>query len=48
MLELGYKPLRYRGMAHPPLKPGEAPREILTRAVKATADIVPNPTVGEP
>lgn len=48
MLDLGYKPLRYRGMAHPPLKPGETPREILTRSVKATADIVPNPTVGEP
>lgn len=48
MLALGYKPLRYRGMAHPPLKPGESAKEVLTRAVKATAETVPNPTVGEP
>ncbi len=48
MLALGYTPLRYRGMAHPPLKPGEAPKEVLTRSVKATADIVTEPTVGEP
>lgn len=48
LLELGYKPLRYRGMAHPPQKPGESPREILTRSVKASADIVTHPTIGEP
>lgn len=48
MLALGYKPLRYHGMAHPRLKPGEGEKEVLTRSVKATADIVPNPTVGEP
>jgi hypothetical protein len=48
MLDLGYKPLRYRGMAHPPVKPGSSAKEVLTRAVKATADIVENPTVGEP
>lgn len=48
MLALGYTPLRYRGMAHPPVKPGEAPKEVLTRAVKATADVVTDPTVGEP
>ena len=48
LLGLGYKPLRYRGMAHPMLKPGESAKEVLTRAVKATADMVPNPTVGEP
>lgn len=48
MLGLGYKPLRYRGMAHPPLKPGESAKDALTRAVKATAISVPNPTVGEP
>ncbi len=48
MLALGYKPLRYRGMAHPPLKPGESAKEVLTRAVKSTADVVPEPTVGEP
>lgn len=48
MLVLGYKPLRYRGMAHPALKPGEDAKDALTRAVKATAIPVPNPTVGEP
>ncbi len=48
LLALGYTPLRYRGMAHPPLKPGESAKEVLTRSVKATADMVPNPTVGEP
>ncbi len=48
MLALGYKPLRYRGMAHPPVKPGESAKEVLTRAVQSTADVVPNPTVGEP
>lgn len=48
MLALGYKPLRYRGMAHPPLKPGQSAKEVLTRAVKANADVVPNPTIGEP
>lgn len=48
MLGLGYKPLRYRGMAHPPLKPGESAKDALTRAVKATAIAVPNPTMGEP
>lgn len=48
MLALGYKPLRYRGMAHPPLRPDGVVPEVLTRAVKATADIVPNPTIGEP
>jgi hypothetical protein len=42
------KPLRYRGMAHPRLKPGESAKEVLTRSVKATADVVPNPTVSEP
>jgi hypothetical protein len=48
LLALGYKPLRYRGMAHPPIKPGQIAKEVLTRAVKSTADVVPNPTVGEP
>ena len=48
LLALGYKPLRYRGMAHPPIKPGETAKEVLTRSVKATADVVTNPTVGEP
>ena len=44
LLALGYQPLRYRGMA----RPGDSAKEILTRAVKATAAVVPNPTVGEP
>jgi hypothetical protein len=35
-------------MEHPPVKPGSSAKEVLTRAVKATADVVPNPTVGEP
>lgn len=48
LLALGYQPLRYRGMAHPPLKPGEGPKEVLTRSAKASAALVPNPTVGEP
>lgn len=48
LLELGYKPLRYRGMAHPPVPPGSSAKEVLTRSVKATAITVPNPTIGEP
>ena len=48
MLVLGYQPLRYRGMAHPPVKPGASAKDVLTRAVKATATLVPNPTMGEP
>ena len=48
LLALGYQPLRYRGMAHPPVPPGGAAKEVLTRAVKATAVSVPNPTIGEP
>jgi hypothetical protein len=48
LLALGYKTLRYRGMAYQPLKPGESAKEVLTRSVKAAADVVPNPTVGEP
>jgi hypothetical protein len=47
LLGLGYTPLRYRGMAHPAIKPGESAKEVLTRSVKATADVVTNPTVGE-
>ncbi len=48
LTDLGYKPLRYRGMAHPPLKPGEGAKEVLTRSARAAAISVPNPTVGEP
>ena len=45
LLALGYKPLRYRGMAHEAVPSG---KEVLTRGVKATAVAVPHPTVGEP
>lgn len=48
MLALGYKPLRYRGMAHEPIPSGKEPREVLTRAAKASAAVVTNPTIGEP
>ncbi|MGV3659859.1 MAG: hypothetical protein ACO1TE_06735 [Prosthecobacter sp.] len=48
LLELGYKPLRYRGMAHEPVPSGKEPREVLTRAVKSSAAVVTNPTIGEP
>lgn len=48
MLALGYKPLRYRGMAREALSPGQDSKDGLTWAVKATAVAVPNPTVGEP
>ncbi len=48
LLALGYKPLRYRGMAHEPVPSGKEPREVLTRAVKASAAVVTNPTIGEP
>ena len=48
LLALGYQPLRYRGMAHEAVPDAKAAPELLTRAVKATAATVPNPTVGEP
>jgi hypothetical protein len=48
LLDLGYQPLRYRGMAQPTLKPGESAKEVLTRSTKAKALSVPNPTIGEP
>ncbi len=48
LLALGYKPLRYKGMAHELVPSGKQPKEVLTRAVKASAAVVPNPTVGEP
>lgn len=48
LLALGYKPLRYRGMAREAVPGGKEPRDVLTRAVKSTADVVTNPTVGEP
>jgi len=48
LLALGYKPLRYNGMAREDVPSGKQPREILTRAAKASAAIVTNPTIGEP
>ena len=45
LLALGYRPLRYRGMAS---ETGIDGKEVLTRAVLNTAATVPNPTVGEP
>jgi hypothetical protein len=48
LLALGYQPLRYRGMAHEPVPGGKDAKDVLTRSVKATAVVVPNPTVGEP
>lgn len=48
LLALGYQPLRYRGMAHEAVPDAKDAPELLTRAVKATATVVPNPTVGEP
>jgi len=33
---------------HAALPPGKPAKEVLTRAVKATAVVVPHPTVGEP
>lgn len=45
LLALGYKPLRYRGMAYEELPSG---KEVLTRSAKSAAIVVPNPVVGEP
>ncbi|OYW70473.1 MAG: hypothetical protein B7Z37_30615 [Verrucomicrobia bacterium 12-59-8] len=48
LLALGYKPLRYKGMARELVPSGKQPKEVLTRAIKASAIVVANPTVGEP
>ncbi|MCF7734004.1 MAG: hypothetical protein K9N23_20130 [Akkermansiaceae bacterium] len=48
LLALGYQPLRYRGMAREAVPGSKDAPELLTRAVKATATVVPHPTVGEP
>ncbi len=48
LLALGYKPLRYKGMAQEVMPSAKQPKEVLTRAVKASAQVVENPTVGEP
>lgn len=48
LMDLGYTPLRYRGMAQPVLQTGESAKEVLTRSVKAGATVVANPSIGEP
>lgn len=48
LLALGYKPLRYKGMAYEPVPSGKQPREVLTRAIKTKAAVVEHPTIGEP
>lgn len=48
LLDLGYKPLRYRGMAVEIVPTGKEPRMVLTRAAKASAEVITHPTVGEP
>lgn len=45
ILALGYKPMRYRGMAREAVPTG---KEILTRAMRDEAVSLPEPTVGEP
>lgn len=45
LLELGFQPLRYRGMAREERPSG---KEVLTRAAQASAIEVPDPVVGEP
>ena len=44
LLALGYQPLRYRGMATETRTDG---KEVLTRAVRASAIFVENPAIGE-
>ena len=44
LLALGYQPLRYRGMATEPRTDG---KQVLTRAARAAATVIPNPEVGE-
>jgi len=45
LLELGYTPLRYRGMAYEPRTSG---KEVLNRGALNKADTVTKPVVGEP
>lgn len=45
MLELGYQPMRYRGMAREPSVSG---KEVLTRGVRAKSVVVTEPVIGEP
>lgn len=45
MLELGYKPLRYIGMAREQATSG---KEVLTRSARAKVAVVTEPVIGEP
>jgi len=45
MMALGYQPLRYRGMAREAVPSG---KEVLTRAARSRAIVIPNPVIGEP
>ena len=45
LLALGYQPLRYRGMATEPRTDG---KQVLTRAARTAAAVVPHPSIGEP
>ena len=45
LVELGYKPLRYRGMAR---EPGLSGKEVLTRGIRAKSAVVTEPVIGEP
>jgi hypothetical protein len=45
LLDLGYQPLRYRGMAREEVPSG---KEVLTRAVRARSIVIANPQIGEP
>ncbi len=45
LLALGFQPLRYHGMARETVPSG---KEVLTRSIKSTAAIVPEPIIGEP
>ncbi len=45
ILELGYQPLRYRGMAR---EPGVSGKEVLTRSLRAKSAVVTEPVIGEP
>ena len=48
LMDLGYKPLRYRGMARPLGGREYDAKDLLSRSVRSDVDIVPHPTVGEP
>ncbi len=45
LIDLGYQPLRYKGMAREAQPSG---KEVLTRAVRAQAIVIANPVIGEP